>query len=243
MSMDRDPDPNDMSAAEYALGTLSAAERLDFERRLTSDADLRRALERWQARLSPLSGALAPVAPPPDLWSAIEGALPPVATRPKLELIHGGGGPDKLRLRIARWRRAAIGLGSLAAALLVALVGREATRPPDNAQAFVAVVNRDGDQPALIVRVDLASGTVLVRPVAAETPRDKSLELWYIAQGDKPKSMGLVADAPLKLTLPVAADGDQLATAVFAVTVEPRGGSPSGGPTGAIVYKGQLIRE
>jgi anti-sigma-K factor RskA len=40
--------------------------------------------------------------------------------------------------------------------------------------------------------------------------------------------------------------GSQSATvpkATFAVTVEPAGGSPTGGPTGPVVYTGELIRD
>ncbi|MCA9269818.1 MAG: anti-sigma factor, partial [Planctomycetales bacterium] len=95
------------------------------------------------------------------------------------------------------------------------------------------------DAPALIVRVDMASGRVFVRPVSAETPAGKSLELWYIAAGAAPMSMGIVGAKPENLALPAGA----VEKAKFAVTVEPAGGSPSGAPTGPIVYAGDLVRE
>jgi anti-sigma-K factor RskA len=104
----------------------------------------------------------------------------------------------------------------------------------------VAVVNRGGDAPALIIRVDLASGQVFVRPVSTKVPTGKSLELWYIGAGKAPRSMGLVDGGPLRMTLP---EGARVDKASFAVTVEPEGGSPTGGPTGPIVYSGQLIKE
>ena len=104
------------------------------------------------------------------------------------------------------------------------------------------MVNRGGDQPALIVRVDLATGTVLVRPVATETPPDKSLELWVIKAGNAPKSMGVLGSDAQKLTIPIVANS-AAPDLTFAVTVEPFGGSPTGGPTGAVVYSGKLIRE
>ena len=106
--------------------------------------------------------------------------------------------------------------------------------------SYVAVVNRGGEQPALVIRVDLASGNVYVRPLAAEAPAGKSLELWYIGAGKAPKSMGVVGDDAIKMPLPA---GLALEKASFAVTVEPKGGSPTGDPTGPVVYSGQLIKE
>ena len=234
----------DMQAGEYVLGTLGATERLAFERSLASQPDLRRAVAAWEKRLGPLN-RVGPSAPPPDaLWASIEAALPQAASRPELKLIQGSGGPDKLRAAVAYWKRAAIGASALAAALAVAMVGRELTRAAIvPAASYVAVVNRGGDQPALIVRVDVASGTVLVRPVAAETPASKSLELWYIVDGIPPKSMGVVGSDPLKLAVPVSTVSGPSPQLTFAVTVEPVGGSPTGGPTGPVVYSGKLIKE
>ena len=243
MALEMESDPDDMLAAEYVLGTLAGPEREAFGQRLAGDAGLRRAVAGWEKRLGPLAAAVPSESPPPGLWRAIEAALPPAAVRPRLELIQGTGGADKLRAKLVMWRRLAGGAGALAATLAVALAGREATRPLLQPESFVAAVNRGGDLPALIVRVDLASGTVFVRPVAARTPENKSLELWYIGDGSAPRSMGVVAGDPLKLLLPAAAAGDALGKAVFAVTVEPKGGSPTGDPTGEVVYKGQLIKE
>ena len=106
-------------------------------------------------------------------------------------------------------------------------------------ESYVAAVNRGGDKPALLVRVDLGSRKVTVRSVAADTPNGRSLELWYIAGGKPPRSMGIVEQA--SRTLPMPTDADTAAT--FAVSVEPVGGSRTGGPTGPVVYSGQLIKE
>jgi anti-sigma-K factor RskA len=144
-----------------------------------------------------------------------------------------------LRRSLNRWRAGAIAASALAAGLAVFVVDRDLRRPAVQ-PSYVAVVNRGGDQPALIVRVDLASGAVFVRPVAAESPSGKSLELWYIGAGKAPKSMGVVNNDVIKMPLPA---GLSLEKATFAVTIEPKGGSPTGDPTGPVVYSGQLIKE
>ncbi|WP_128566456.1 anti-sigma factor, partial [Methylobacterium crusticola] len=145
-----------------------------------------------------------------------------------------------LRPALRRWRRAALAAGALAAGLAVFIALERL--PPAGAQ-YVAVVNRGGALPALVVRVDTRAGAVQVRSLSAEAPPDRSLELWVIPKGEAPRSLGLLSAAPAtRLALP-AAERARLDDAVLAVTVEPPGGSPSGAPTGPPVYSGALLRD
>lgn len=234
---------SDILAAEYVLGTMHADERTLFTSVLAHDPAAREAVAAWERRLAPLCAAGPEVAPPPAVWERIENALP-APERPILTLIEGdladGDAAAGLRRSLNRWRGGALIAGALAASLAIFVADKELVRRPSAQPSYVAVVNRGGDQPALIVRVDLASGNVFIRPVAAETPSGKSLELWYVAAGKSPKSMGLVAKDATKIALPA---GVSLDKASFAVTVEPKGGSPTGEPTGPIVYSGQLMKE
>ena len=227
-------------AAEYVLGTLHADERTLFASVLAQDPEAQAAVAAWEARLAALSAAVDEVVPPPEVWRRVEGAVSPSQS---FRVIEGGArAPDAIHLRRAlnRWRVAAFAAGALAASLAVFVVDRELIRHPAVQPSYVAVVNRGGEQPALVVRVDLASGNVYVRPLAAEAPAGKSLELWYIGAGKAPKSMGVLGDNAIKMPLPA---GLALEKASFAVTVEPKGGSPTGDPTGPVVYSGQLIKE
>ncbi len=232
----------DLLAAEYVLGTLHRDERTLLMSTLANDPEARAAVAAWETRLAPLSAALDEVAPPPELWSRIESALP--STRP-FAVVEGGLGEEgpavpALRRSLARWRVATVATGALAAGLAIFIADRVLIQHPAVQPSYVAVVNRGGDLPALVVRVDLASGAVFVRPVAAEAPSGKSLELWYIGADKPPKSMGLIGSDEIRMPLPA---GMNLDKASFAVTVEPNGGSPTGEPTGPIVYSGQLIKE
>ncbi len=233
---------SDISAAEYVLGTLHRDERTLFSSVLAHDAEARAAVLAWEQRLAALSVAVPAMAPPSHIWERIEGALP--SSQP-FGVIDGGLAdaapePAALRRSLTRWRVAAFAAGALAAGLAIFVVDRELIQHPSVQPAYVAVVNRGGDLPALVVRVDLASGSVYVRPVSLDAPADKSLELWYIDAGKAPKSMGVVSSDAIKMPLPA---GLTLDKATFAVTVEPKGGSPTGGPTGPVVYSGQLIKE
>lgn len=223
----------DIRAAEYVLGTLSADERSAFELLLADNEAARQAVAAWEQRLMPLSEEVGDLTPPPTVWSGIEGALDAGRTR-QAEPVAA------LRRSRNRWRFSTYVAGALAAGLALFSVDRVLTNNEEIGTSYVAVVNRGGNRPALIIRVDLATRTVFVRPVAAEVPEGHSLELWYIGQGETPKSMGLVDHTSKEVPLPVGANIEK---ANFAVSVEPEGGSPTGGPTGPIVYSGQLLKE
>ncbi|TGD95870.1 anti-sigma factor [Methylobacterium nonmethylotrophicum] len=228
------PDETDLRAAEYVLGTLNADEREAYRRERAGSPALAAAERAWEARLAPLAGAVPEVAPPPDAWDHIAARLPADSPRP--------AAPVDLRPALRRWRRTALAAGALAAGLaLFIAVERLAPRP--DAARYLAVVNRGGELPALVVRVDPGAGTVEVRALAAEVPRDRSLELWVVPASGTPRSLGLVRDeAGTRLSLP-ARDRALLDGASLAVTLEPPGGSPSGAPTGPAVYSGRLVRE
>lgn len=236
-------DDDEILAAEYVLGTLEADERTVYASVLTYDQEKRALVAEWEARLAPLGTAVPEVEPPRTVWNRIVDTLFGTPEVPPLRIVEGGLGADETaRLHRSRnfWRGFSLATGALAATLAIFVARQEILRRWGSEPSYLAVVNRGGDEPALIVRVDLAKGQVFVRPVSTEVPAGKSLELWYIGAGKAPVSMGLVDRDIGRVPLP---EGAKVEKATFAVTVEPEGGSPTGGPTGPIVYSGQLIRE
>ena len=115
-----------------------------------------------------------------------------------------------------------------------------AVAPPAAAPSFVAVLRApQQDQPAWVATA--GGNGLLVRAVAGgAAPVDRSFELWAIAPSAKqPLSLGVIrADGRLELgALPAAIrDGGTLA-----ISIEPKGGSPTGQPTGPVVFVGTLV--
>jgi anti-sigma-K factor RskA len=221
-------------AGEYVLGSLSLAERRRVERLRAGDDLLDAEIAAWESRLAPLADAVEEVAPPPGLLSRIEARIDAEA-RPTPAAPAGRGPSPAAPVWLAGILALCLGLGGgyMARPLF--------DRSSEDGPSYVAVVNRDAGLPALIVRVDLAAGMVSVRPVAAERPEGRDLELWYVAPDAAPRSLGLV-DANRRLTAGI--DPAEFAEdAVIAVSVEPVGGSSTGAPTGPVVYSGRLIRD
>ncbi len=243
--------------AEYVLGTLAVDERASLERALETDAGLRALVAQWEDWLVGLSDAIPEIAPSAAVWAAIERRIQPAA--PPLTLVPDAGPapvaePTRvpppiptapradlaatLRRSRARWRAATLAFGAMAAGLALWIVRDRAQAP---AGSYLAVVNRGGELPALIVRVDTRTETVSVRTLSAETPPGRVLELWWIAGNQPPRALGLLNRPDTRAALPPRSG--ELAGAVLAVSVEPEGGSPTGAPTGPVIYSGQLIRD
>jgi anti-sigma-K factor RskA len=216
------------AAAEYALGTLDAAERLAFEAEMARDPALAQEVAAWQKRLGALSEETDPVVPPPD-------ALGKILTR------LGGTNVIDLSRRLAVWRGAAIGAGlALAASLVLFLAG---PRAPQHAAMYVAVLQGGDAKPAFVAAVDVASKTIVVRRVAAGAPDGHSYELWVLGAGrTAPQPLGVVEAVAHLPADQLGALGDQsLGSTIFAVSLEPPGGSPTGQPTGPVLFTGKLL--
>lgn len=226
----------DALAAQYVAGTLRGPARRRFEALLPSHPALRRATAEWQGRLMPLTTALAPVPPPAHTWAGIERRLWPVAAQDTPAAVPWWRG-------LAFWRGASALATVAAVGLAVLLANPQPQQPPvvvvlqaaegaaQGANTFVASFSGDGR--ALVTRP--------VQPVSLEVNR--ALELWAVPPQGAPRSLGLISANGLTVIrrdkLPQALL-DQRNTSALAVSVEPPGGSPTGAPTGPVVYAGKL---
>ena len=210
-----DDTEKDLDAAERALGTMPREdETLD-------EARERRA---WEMRLAPLSELLPPIPPPDGLLERIQTRI--AAEDGEQELV-------RVRRKLVGWRTATAAF-ALAAAVLLVFVALPIVSEPQS--RYVAVATAEGGGPALIVEFDLADGIATVRPVGLKAPATGDFELWHIETGEAPRSLGLLTPGQPSQRPLAASPGD-----VIAVSLEPVGGSPSGQPTGPVVYSGNLV--
>ena len=220
-----------------------------------------------EAPPSPPPPAEAPAEPmvaeaPP----AVE-ATPAVETQPVAAPVAvDNSNVIQLAGRAKRWRNVASFVTALAAALVAMLAVQvyqpdllpEALRPkpriqtvevktpapsPTPSAQYVALLQRDGGSPAFILTVDAATRNFTVRKVGADAEPGKSFELWLISDKlPQPRSLGVIGGSDFTAR-PVLADYDAgtINSALYAVTVEQAGGSPSGKPTSAPIFTGKLI--
>ncbi len=217
--MSDEPD-RDLLAAEFVLGSLEGQERGEAERLLAADPASARSVAVWQQRLTPLAAHIAPVAPPVDLWRSIEASIdPPVPAN-----------VVTFRRRVRFWQATTAGALAVAASLAAFLVLRQ---PEQLRVAMLAPVS--GGAPVLMATAE-GTGELIVRPtVSISVPTDKDLELWALPQGEtKPRSLGVLPPSGTSLAASLALNTQLL------VSLEPKGGSPTGQPTGPVLYGGWL---
>jgi anti-sigma-K factor RskA len=108
---------------------------------------------------------------------------------------------------------------------------------------FVAVLQRDGGSPAFIMTIDTATKAFTVRKAGPDAPAGRSYELWMVSDRfTQPRSLGVIGATDFTTKSDLAAfDSNTIHSAIYAVTVEQEGGSPSGSPTVAPIYAGKLI--
>lgn len=224
------PELLDRLAAEHVLGTLQGRARRRFERLATEQQQARAAIWAWEKRLSPLARSVRSVQPRPQVWRKV------------LERTGGGTGAPRWYERLGLWR--GLSLAATAAAVVMAVM--LALRPADLAMPqYVAVFNDEQSQPVWVVSADLERGRLAVRPVNVATAPNNSYELWVLpAGGAAPRSLGVLpVGGPTVETVLTEPLGSLLDNAQgLAVSLEPPGGSPTGAPTGPIVYQAAMLR-
>jgi anti-sigma-K factor RskA len=235
------PSGPDVTAAEHALGLLTGDELARAQARLGSDPGFAADVARWRGRLAPLHRESEDVDPPGQLWSRIAAAIGDAAP--------ANDNNTSLRRRLALWRSFGAGMTAVAAALaLVLLVPAKPTVSPAPAPverpAAAPMVAMLGDaQATKVVASWDPNARQLVLAVAGDMPGDPahSHELWVIPSDGKPRSLGTMDDRRemhMRLADALAALLQQGAT--IAISVEPRGGSTTGAPTGPVVASGAL---
>ncbi len=223
-----DREDMDAVAAEYVLGTLDRLERRAAQTRILRDPEFAAAVAGWALRLAPLDDDVGEAMPADRVWSSIAGRIGGAA---------GLGQVIHLERAVKRWR-VATGLAGLAAVLLAVVVVREALQPPAApAASYVAVLGGQGGEPAFVASVDTGAGTIRLRRVGTAPPPDKSFELWQVPASGPTVSLG-VADSERELK---ALDVSLKPGERLAISVEPKGGSPTGQATGPVVYIGTLL--
>ena len=83
--------------------------------------------------------------------------------------------------------------------MALAYVGRS----PVPGQSLVAKLEVSGGQAGFIAAIDPARNGLTIVPASVTTVNQRVLELWLIAPGDKPRSLGLIEPGrPVHINLP-----------------------------------------
>jgi len=219
----------DALCGEYLLGTLRGAARRRFARALRSEPRAALRLRHWQEIFAPRYSSVIEVQPSALLWERLEREL------------------GLSRYRSPWYRRTGFWRAWAAAATVALLlaVGLQIWRPAPEVPVPVQIAELSGKDPSSRVRAALYPDRRTLelraaRPVFAGPAQ--SYELWLLpAAGGPPISLAVLGSLDARFQLAAGQEQRLRAGGKLAVSVEPAGGSPTGGPTGPVILVGDLV--
>ncbi|UIN57239.1 anti-sigma factor [Pseudomonas kribbensis] len=209
-------------AADYAIGLMPPAARRRFEQLLLEDSELRAELSQWRESLASLTQSL-PESPVPDrVWRGVTARID----------------PQTMQLPVVRpfwsWLRVTIATCSLVAAVTLSVIyNRDEVR--------YSATLRSADAQSWM-SIEAHENYLKIKPLAlAKIEKNRSLEMWVIPSDGKPVSLGVIppgGNGDIRLgSAQKALIGESI---TLAISLEPEGGSPTGQPTGPVLYQGVL---
>ena len=245
-------------AAEYALGTLRGLARVRFARLLKNDASLRGEVTFWQERFSEFATQLAPVVPRDVVWASLERSLAADASkvvplRPKRAAVAIKTNSRNLGLwqawaAVASVTSAILGVGFWMQAGRTADLQAAITTAQAQPMPYLAVIQPAGGDARWAVSLYPEKNLMRVSLTSGRMPVDssRSLELWMLDSKGKPHSLGLLpmegGSEAHDMALPDLSSEQLGAALSLAVSEEPRGGSPTGLPTGKVLGAMPAVR-
>lgn len=226
------PDDPGLSIAEYVMGTLPPEQARAVEALALADPVVADELWAWELRLAPLADVVTPVQPPRAVWRRLV-----LATGIEDERRHRRqpySATRRLWASLGFWRGLSFGTAAAAAALAFVLL-----RPPEPLQPDLMAALAPAGTPGttFLVRIGRDGSALILASAPPEAVPGRALELWALTSDAlAPVSLGVLpADGRARLRAPARA-GTRLL-----VSQEPAGGSPTGQPTGPVVYAGVVL--
>lgn len=223
-------------AAEYVLGTQSTRVRRRMQRLLAQDSLLAERVAWWESQLNQLADSADSVPVPPWVWRRVENILQPPAK-------DTSGDVDGWWQSLWVWR----GSTALATAMaLVLLLLPPLIQRPDVITVdggVVLVLTDEESKTAFLISRPSADAPIRAQAIAASVMTvQQAYELWLLPPDAAPLSLGLLNDHGGTILQPSAALSRLMQPGVvMAVSIEPPGGSPTGAPTGPVVYTGSIL--
>jgi anti-sigma-K factor RskA len=216
-------------AAEYALGTLRGPARQRFEKLLPKNPEALEAVRRWEDRLLDLPAGVASLQPRAAVWRSIE-----------LRLGHGKRQAAKPMSRLYRTRFA---LAAVIAMLAVAITVRLTLEAPP-AQVIATIGSPQQSQWWSIAVSENREQLHVTGSDAIAADAAHAYELWALPDsGAAPVSLGLMPQTGTReLFLNPAQRAALQQASKVAISLEPAGGSPTGAPTGQVLFVADVIK-
>lgn len=221
----------DMLATEYVLGTLKGAARRRFEQLLKQRSDWLRTLHWWESHIHLLADTVPAVSPPTKVWRNIETRL-----------------FNKASASTTNWWRNLGFISTALAASLATILIVQSPKPLTELQpSAIAMLSSEKSEAGWLLSETKNTGNEVEMKATSlaslQLKPNNAFELWLLpADKSKPISLGLLPQSGF-VRFKIRPDlVSIMGTSGLAVSLEPIGGSPTGQPTGAVLYQGKLTK-
>lgn len=222
-----DPKLQQALCDRYVMQQMSPKAQRRFRKLLAQYPTLRIRLQKTEHQWALLNLNLAPNQPSPRVWQKIEQNLFIRKNMPKQPIATH-------TLWLKTWAIAA----SLMSVSLTALLWQSEPLNPEKVTILVQ------SQPVSGWLLESNENVFVIKTLKQITKKPGTdYELWFIADSaSQPKSLGLLpSSGEHQIALPEQLLRQVNPQSLFAVTLEPRGGSPTGQPTTAPIFTGSPI--
>ncbi|TAL86284.1 MAG: hypothetical protein EPN46_08710 [Candidimonas sp.] len=228
--------------AEYTLGLLSLQEAAQAQALLGSAPEAVVDALKWEDQFLGLADQLHPITPPANLLQHIQDSLGQASTPARsprrwphilMEIIAA---PWRC---IWLWRVLCVALALTA--IMFAIKPKVFIQQLVPTQAAILQAPDQSSTPAWVGIFDKHHNLVLKPLVQTDVPASSSVQLWMHATESAPlRSLGII-DPNQPVTIPAATIGQIAPGQLFEITLEAKGGAPSGAPEGPILFIGRLV--
>lgn len=215
----------DALAVDFILGAMKGAARKRFQRLMMANTQVRKTVWRWEQHLNPLAESLPATTPNNAVWQRIQ---------QRLGWLAAPAAPVKASKTTQYWLALAT-----AASLLLAVVMLRPMLQSVSPQDIAVIQTSDAKAWWLVSKSQQKLQVKATTAVTDDIQHD--YELWMLpADGQAPISLGLLPQQGERvLNWPSQAEG--IAIAALAVSLEPRGGSTTGAPTGPVLFTAEIV--
>lgn len=247
------PELVSLLASQYVLGTLRGPARRRLERLRISHPQMQEAVQFWEDLLQPLALQIEAITPPPPVRAQLLARA--FEAEPFTQPAPIPAAPRRRRRDVLRR-----GLGFLAAASVIGVIlvlgaiglgGGRLSFPASPQQGAAAeLANSDNLLPIYLARVGIPTSSMGWMISLSPDHRSLSIvasddlysvgrgtvQLWWLRNGSTPMPLAILGterDSTVTVTVPPDFESGQ--SLVFAISLEPPGGSPTGKPSGAVL--------
>lgn len=213
----------DALAVNYVLGGMRGLARLRFQKLISTESLVRTTVWHWEQHLNPLAASLPATSPRAEVWQKIQRRL-------------GWLAPEQTVSRNVRpfW----LSLATAASLLLAVVLLQPMLTAPVKTEVAIIQTN---EAKALWLVSRQEQQLVFKATAAVSAAAENDYQLWMLpADGQPPISLGILPQqGESTAQWPVAAKGIEIAA--LAVSFEPLGGSPTGQPTGPVLFTAEIM--